>query len=163
MSRSLKVPVAETGAGTLAILEKTKALEQRLKELEEGAAEIKARALLEKAGLDAGAGKTGSPDGKSAALIESYALEDMDEVLRIGKAAQKHTRAALVLASEKDRKFAALCSLKGADVRPLVKDAFEKAGGKGGGGPSFFQGLFNSAAELNSFIADVRAGAGSST
>jgi alanyl-tRNA synthetase len=150
VSRSLKVPVAETGAGTLALLEKTKALEQRLKELEEGIAAIRADALLKQSGL-------GADD--NAVIAAVYDVISMDEVLLIGRAAQKCTKAILVLASTKDRKFAALCSDKGLDVRLLVKDAFEKAGGKGGGGPSFFQGSFSSDEDLALFIKEVRANA----
>jgi alanyl-tRNA synthetase len=154
VSRSLKVPLGETGAGVLALLEKTKLLERQVNELAEAVAEIKAAALLAKGGLVPGA-----PAG-GATLIESYAGEGMDEVLRIGRAAQKLTGAVLILASEKDLKFAAFCSAKGRDVRPLVKDAFEKTGGKGGGGPSFFQGLFASAGELAAFLGAVQTAAG---
>jgi alanyl-tRNA synthetase len=150
VSRSLKVPLGETGASVLALLEKTKLLERRVNELVEAAAETRAAALLAKGGLVPGA-----PAG-GAALIESYTAEDMDEVLRIGRAAQKLTDAVLILASERDLKFAAFCSAKGRDIRPLVKDAFEKAGGKGGGGPSFFQGLFASAGEFAAFLAAAR-------
>jgi alanyl-tRNA synthetase len=153
VSRSLKIPLGETGSGVLALLEKSNLLERRVKELEAAAAGIQAAALLEKAGLSgaAGGGKT---------LVESFAAVDMEEVLRIGRAAQKLTEAVLVLASERDCTFAAFCSAKGRDVRPLIQAAFEKAGGKGGGGPSFFQGLFASGAELAAFLADVTAGAG---
>ena len=93
-------------------------------------------------------------------VIESYADEDMDNILRIGRAAQKLSRAALILASGWDLKFAAFCSEPGRDIRPLVQEAFKKAGGKGGGGPSFFQGLFASAGELSAFLSMVRAGSG---
>jgi alanyl-tRNA synthetase len=155
ISRSLKVPLAETGAGTLAMMEKTKALEQRFKELQEGIAVLRADSLLKQTGLDAG-----QDDVLIAAVYDSV---DMDEVLLIGKAVQKCTKAMIVLASKKDRKFAAFCSDKKIDIRLLVKDAFEKAGGKGGGGPSFFQGSFNSDEDLALFINEVRAEARSST
>ena len=143
VSRSLKVPLGETGKATLALLEKTKLLERRVNELAEAAAEIRAAALLEKAG---------PVSGTDAVVIESYADEDMEEVLRIGRAAQKRTGAVLILASQRDLKFAAFCSAKDRDIRPLIQDAFEQAGGKGGGGPSFFQGLFASAGELSAFL-----------
>jgi alanyl-tRNA synthetase len=141
ISRALKIPVAETSAGVLEYMEKTAATEKRLKELEEEAAGIKAQILVKTAAAD-----------KVPVLAESYPQIGMEEVLRIGRAAQKLTGAVIVLSSEKDLKFAAFCGEKGADVRPLVKDRLEVAGGKGGGGPSFFQGSFPSAAALAGFM-----------
>jgi alanyl-tRNA synthetase len=153
ISRALKVPVGETGKAVLALLEKTGRLERDLKALEEAAAETKARALLEKAGLRPGA----APDSGSVPLVvEIVPGAGIGEVLRVGRAAQKKTNACLVLASEKDMKFAAFCSVKGYDVRPLVQEAMEKQGGKGGGGPGFFQGLFDSPEALRAFMAAVK-------
>jgi alanyl-tRNA synthetase len=149
-SQALKVPVMETGKGVLALLEKTGRLERELKALEEAAAEFKAQALLEKTG----SGRDSGP------LAEIFPGTGIDEILRIGRAAQKKTGALLVLASETDLKFAAFCSQKGIDIRPLIKDAMEKQGGKGGGGPGFFQGLFESPEALSAFMAAVRAAAG---
>jgi alanyl-tRNA synthetase len=151
VSRGLKVPLGETGRAVLALLEKTKLLERRINELAEAVAETKAAALLEKAG---------PVSGTAALVIASFAGESMEEVLRIGRAAQKRTGAVLILASERDLKFAAFCSVKDRDVRPLVQKAFEQAGGKGGGGPSFFQGLFASAGELSAFLSALKAAAG---
>lgn len=152
ISRSLKVPVYETGRAALALLEKARALERRIGEMEESAAETRAAALLEKFAL---------PDGGMApVIIEVFENEGMEAVLRIGRAAQKHTQAVLVFASEKDRKFAALCSAKGRDIRPLLQEAFAKNNGKGGGGPSFFQGQFAQAAEFSAFLAEVKTKAG---
>jgi alanyl-tRNA synthetase len=161
VSRSLKVPLSETGRGVLALLEKTGRMERELKAMGEAAAETRAAALLEKAGL-AAAGKEGA-SGKGAVVIESYPKEDMEEVLRIGRAAQKNTEAVLVLASEKEFKFAAFCSVKDFDLRPLIKGPFDRVGGRGGGGPSFFQGLFSSAEGLSAFLAAVKAAAGNGT
>jgi alanyl-tRNA synthetase len=79
----------------------------------------------------------------------------MEDVLRIGRAAQKLSGAVLVLGAEAEGKFAAFCSAKGADIRPLLKDRMEAAGGRGGGGPSFFQGAFDSPEKLSAFIADL--------
>jgi alanyl-tRNA synthetase len=152
ISRSLKVPVHETGKGVLALLEKTGRLERELKALEEVAADMKAQALLEKAGLLSGAARDSSSVPLAAEIIPGAGI---DEVLRIGRAAQKKTGACLVLASEKDMKFAAFCPVKGYDVRPLVKEAMENQGGKGGGGPGFFQGLFDSPEALAAFMAAV--------
>jgi alanyl-tRNA synthetase len=149
ISRSLKVPVNETGKAVQALLEKTAKLERDLKSFEEAAAETKAEALLSKIG------------GAGTVLIETYPHAGIEEILRIGRAAQKKTAAVLVLASERDKKFAGFCSVKTTDIRPLLKDAMETRGGKGGGGPGFFQGLFDSAEALAAFLADLRAGADS--
>jgi alanyl-tRNA synthetase len=156
-SRSLKVPLSETGKGVLALLEKAGRMEREIKALEEAAAETKAAALLEKAGFAGGVRE--GPSEKGFVIIESYPKEGMEEVLRIGRAAQKNTGAVLVLASEREFKFAAFCSVKGFDLSPLIREPFDKAGGRGGGGPSFFQGLFNSAEELSAFLAAVKAAA----
>jgi alanyl-tRNA synthetase len=154
ISRALKVPVGETGKAVLALLEKTNGLERDLRALEEAAAETKAQALLEKTGLL----PSRAPDSGAVPLAaEIFPGAGFDEVLRIGRAAQKKTVACLVLASEKDLKFAALCSVKGYDVRPVVKELMEKHGGKGGGGPGFFQGLFDSPGALSAFMAAVKA------
>jgi alanyl-tRNA synthetase len=79
----------------------------------------------------------------------------MEEVLRIGRAAQKRCPAVLALASPGELKFAGLCSLKSLDIRPLFKDILEQHGGKGGGGPSFFQGQFSRAEDLDAFLAAI--------
>ncbi|WP_010259520.1 alanyl-tRNA editing protein [Treponema primitia] len=148
-SRALKVPVTETGAGVLALLEKTSLLERRLKDLEEDAALRRAKALI--------AGKPGfeAQAGEGKVLTECLSDTDMEEVLRIGRAAQKLSSAVLVLASPGDLKFAGLCSVKALDIRPLLKDTMEKHGGKGGGGPSFFQGQFSRAEDLTAFLKSI--------
>jgi alanyl-tRNA synthetase len=151
ISQSLKVPVGETGQAVLALLEKTGKLERDLRALEEAAAETKALALLEKAGL-----RADRIPGPVPLAAEIFPAAGIDEVLRIGRAAQKKTGACLVLASEKDLKFAAFCSVKGYDVRPLVQKAMENQGGRGGGGPGFFQGLFDSPGALLAFMAAVK-------
>jgi alanyl-tRNA synthetase len=145
ISRALKVPAAETGKGVLALLEKTAALERELKAREEAAAETSAQALLEKAAPR-------SAPGGDPLVAEIFPRAGIDEVLRIGRAAQKKTGALLVLASEPDLKFAAFCPRKDQDIRPLVKEAMEKQGGKGGGGPGFFQGLFDTPEALTAFM-----------
>jgi alanyl-tRNA synthetase len=147
ISRGLKVPVNETGRAVQALLDKTAKLERDIKGFEEAAAETKAEALLSKI----------SATGAGTVLIETYADAGIEEVLRIGRAAQKKTAAILVLASTADKKFAGFCSVKTTDIRPLLKDTMEKRGGKGGGGPGFFQGLFDSAEALTAFLADVKA------
>lgn len=147
-SRALKVPVNETGKGIVEFMEKTSQLEKRLKGLEEEAALFKAQALLGKASLPA--------KGREAALIiETYNTAGIDEVLRIGKAAQKLTPKALLLVSGQDLKFSAFCSDKGFDLRPIIKDAFEAQGGRGGGNASFFQGSFATKEALDAFIKAV--------
>jgi alanyl-tRNA synthetase len=151
VSHSLKVPVNETGKGVLELLEKTAQTESRLKTLEEEAARIKAGELLKKAALR----KTVETSGP-AVIIESYAGASISEVLNIGRAAQKETDAVLVLASEPDMKFAAFCTAKGFDIRPLFKDTFAAHGGRGGGGPSFFQGSFEKKETLAAFLEDLK-------
>jgi alanyl-tRNA synthetase len=172
ISRSLSVPVGETGKAVQALLEKTAKLERELKAGEEAAAETKAAALLSK--IEA-AGKAGSAGNGSAAetasgvsgasgtapgatvLVEMYPDTGIEEIIRIGRAAQKKTDAVLVLASGKDKKFAGFCSVKSTDIRPLLKAAMEAHQGKGGGGPGFFQGLFDSDEALAAFLAGVKA------
>jgi alanyl-tRNA synthetase len=156
ISRARKVPVLETGKGVLALLEKTGRLERDLKALEEAAAEMKARDLLDKAGL-LSAGEGSAPDSGPVPLVAEFVPgAGIDEILRIGRADQKKTGALLVLASKKDLKFAAFCSLKGFDLRPLLAESLASRGGKGGGGPGFFQGLFDSPEALSAFMAAVQ-------
>jgi alanyl-tRNA synthetase len=162
ISRALKIPVAETGNATLALLDRMNLMEKQLKDLAEKAALVKAETLLREAGLLDPASKNGVPDkpepegkgltGDGRVLSRGFVDVDIEDVLRIGRAAQKLTGAALVLGSQPDLKFAVFCSVKGRDIRPLVKDAMEVQGGRGGGGPSFFQGVFSSAEGLEAFL-----------
>ena len=145
VSRSLTVPLNETGKGVLAFIEKTKLAEQRLSELTVFAAEVKAASLLEK---KAGAGEK--------ILIEVFETESMEEVTGIAKAAQKLTQALLVFASKKDLKFIALCSCADFNVSHFVKEAFVKNGGKGGGGASSFQGFFAGEDALEAFLSGLK-------
>jgi alanyl-tRNA synthetase len=154
ISRALKVPVAETGAGVLALLERNAALERDLKALREAEAEAKAGALLAKTPVRT-APLPGAPDREGAPLISETYDGNFEEVLRIGRTAQKKTTAILLLASRGDKKFAALCSDKGRDLGSLLKTALERHGGKGGGGPGFFQGAFETADALENFLGDV--------
>jgi alanyl-tRNA synthetase len=149
ISRALKVPVAETGAGVLALLERTSLLERKLKALEEDDALRRAEALI--------AGKPGmeAQSGSGKVLVECLGDTDMEEVLRIGRAAQRLSAAVLVFASSRDLKFAGFCSVKSLDIRPLLKDLMEKHGGKGGGGSSFFQGQFSRAEDLAAFLKSI--------
>ncbi|MDR3333459.1 MAG: alanyl-tRNA editing protein [Treponema sp.] len=142
-SRGLKVPVAETGKGVLALLEKTNQLERTIKVLEEENAGFRAEALLRQAVPHR---------GEPALLVESIPDAGIDEVIRIGRAAQKLSDALIVLVSPRDVKFAAFCSVKGVDIRPLLKGNMEAQGGHGGGGASFFQGTFPSGAALAAFV-----------
>ena len=143
-SRALKVPPGETGAAVAALLDRTALLERKLKALEEESALRRAETLL--AGKDAAEGTV---------LVESFPGADMEEVLRIGRAAQKRCSAVLALAAPGEMKFAGLCSVKSLDIRPLFKDIMEQHGGKGGGGPSFFQGQFSRAEDLDAFLAAI--------
>jgi alanyl-tRNA synthetase len=168
VSRALKVPVADTGAGVLALLERNTAMERELRALQEAAAEQKAVALLNRAvllnraalpdkaaglsTLSAGALDSSAPSPAEFPLLAETYDASFDEILRIGKEAQKKTSAVLLLASRTEKKFAAFCSDKGRDLRPLLKKALEESGGKGGGVAGFFQGVFESLPALESFL-----------
>ncbi|GHU97591.1 hypothetical protein FACS189483_04010 [Spirochaetia bacterium] len=163
-SRALKVPVAEIGRGVLALAEKTARLEKQVKDLAEAAAQVTAEALLRKAGLlpeaaadvtIAGSAADAADTGKGRVYTECFADTDMEEILRIGRAAQKLTGAVLVLASARELKFAAFCSVTGVDIRSLVTNPMEAQGGHGGGGPSFFQGVFDTADRLTAFLGSL--------
>jgi alanyl-tRNA synthetase len=153
ISRTVKAPISEIGKGVLALADRINHLERQVKELEEAAAQIRAETLLR----DIGA-LTGGDSGKAVpAPVYVVCIPDayMNDVLRIGRAAQKLSGAILVLGSEAEGKFAAFCSAPKADIRPLLKDRLEAAGGRGGGGPSFFQGAFDSPEKLKAFLADI--------
>jgi alanyl-tRNA synthetase len=137
VSQALKVPVGEIGKGVRAYLEKTGILERTLKAREEELARYKAQDLVR-----------GHRDGVIAGLLDA----DINEVLRIGKAAQKLTEAAILLGARKDGKFGAFCSAESVDLRSLIKEPLETYGGKGGGGHSFFQGVFPNEKGLSLFI-----------
>jgi alanyl-tRNA synthetase len=147
ISRALKAPVAETGRAVLAQLEKSARLEARLKELAEESARSKAEALLRKAGF------SGEGGGEGRVLTEYFPEADMEELLLIGRAAQKLSGAVIVLGSGREAKFAAFCSVKKTDMRPLFAAALEARGGRGGGGPSFYQGAFDGGEALEAFLA----------
>jgi len=158
ISRAISVPLGETGKGVLEFVEKTAQTEKRLRELENSIIHAKAAALLGKATLLVKAalpGTTGDAPKGRAIVIETYSDSDINEVLSIGKAAQKQTRAVLILASEKDLKFIALCSDKDFDLRPLLKNAFEAQGGRGGGSSSFFQGSFGTKETMEAFLREI--------
>jgi alanyl-tRNA synthetase len=144
ISRALKTPVPDIGRSVLDHLEKAAATERRLKAREEAAAAQHAEALAAAcAGLETG-----------ALVIQRYNA-DTDEVLRIGRAAQKLTSAVLLLASETDHTFAALCGAPSVDIRPLIKAPFEASSGRGGGGPTFFQGAYPDKASLDKFLSGL--------
>jgi alanyl-tRNA synthetase len=152
ISRAISVPVGETGKGVLDFLEKTAALEEQLKTLKEGSNRIKAEALVEKACA-------------AEAMIVEFHKAGIDEVLNIGKMTQKllfkkdsklfSKLPILILVSENENKFAAFCSQKEFDIRPLFRGKLEEFGGKGGGGPLFFQGSFGSGKDLAALIEEI--------
>jgi len=151
ISRALSVPLAETGKGVLEFIEKTAQTEKRLRDLEEKAIKAKAEALLHKAALLRKAADAAAP----AVIMETYSDSDINELLSIGKSAQKQTRAVLILVSGTDLKFIALCSDKNFDLRTLIKKAFEARGGRGGGSPSFFQGSFATKEAMDAFLREI--------
>jgi alanyl-tRNA synthetase len=154
VSRALKVPVTETGAGVLALLEKTGKYEQKLKCFQEEDAMRKAKALTAAfTGADA---SSGEKSGEPRVITASFMDAGMEETLRIGKAAQSLAAAVLILASEPEIKFAAFSSVKDFDIRAALKDALDANHGRGGGGPSFFQGVFEKPEDLHAFMAALR-------
>ncbi|MDR0599629.1 MAG: alanyl-tRNA editing protein [Treponema sp.] len=152
ISRALKVPVEETGRAALALLERTAALEERLKAYEEEAARTQARSIIEEAEL--------AEAGPGTWHVRFFPGAGMEEVTRLGRHLRELSGAVFVLGAERDAKFAALCSTRNTDLRPRLKEALEKAAasggsGRGGGGPDFFQGQFASAEELKAFLAEL--------
>jgi alanyl-tRNA synthetase len=143
ISHALKVPVGEIAEGVRALLDKNHSLEQALKAREEESALFKAHELLREPGADS---------GNNTLLSASIPDAGMEEVLRIGRAAQKLSSRVILLAALRDNKFAAFCSVKGIDIRNFIQEPMEAWGGKGGGGPSFFQGLFPSGEALTAFV-----------
>lgn len=146
ISRALKMPVSGIGNGVLALVDRANQLEKEVKELKEAAAHTRAEALLREAGVLAGKNEPGR------VYVFLLPGAGMEETLRIGRAAQKLSPAILILGSEKEGKFAAFCSAKGTDLRPLLKGRLEAANGRGGGGPSLFQGAFDSQEKLKAFL-----------
>ena len=150
VSQALSVPVNEIGKGVYELLEKTAQTEKRLKALEEKNTRAKAEDLLK---------KTQRPVEASGPhiIVESYIDEDINEVLNIGKIAQKQCQCEMVflLASIPDIKFCAFCSDKNFDLRPFLKGAFEAHGGRGGGGQSFFQGGFGTKEAMEGFLQTI--------
>jgi alanyl-tRNA synthetase len=146
ISRALKVPVAETGKGVLALLERTGRLERDLKAREEENAQYRAEKLLREGGHP-------EKNGCSGKLIR-FVFPDlgMDEALRIGRAAQKMSGALVVTVSTRDLQFAALCSPQTYDLRALLGGPLAAHKGRGGGGPLFFQGAFPSETDMAAFL-----------
>jgi alanyl-tRNA synthetase len=162
VSRALKVPVEEIGKAVLALLDRFSQLEKQVKELEEKAARDEAANLLHRARIistrdqdDEGRAQNAAAPGELRVFSIACPVSGTEELLRIGRAAQKLTPSALVLFSPPLLKFAAFCSARGADIRPLLKGRMEEQGGRGGGSATFFQGLFSSAENLDAFIASL--------
>ena len=150
ISHILSSPVEETGKAVAALSEKTSRLEEQIREYEEEAAKKTAGELL------AGAFAQPETEKNPALYAESFSGKEMDELLRIGKHMQKNTGAIIVLGTEKNLKFTAVCSAKGADVQGQFKTIVETTGGKGGGGPSSFQGQFDSIDKYNAFFTELK-------
>ena len=151
-SRALSVPVNGIGGGVLNLAEKLAEIERRLKVFAEAAVKEKAEALVQKA-------VSASTYSKLPPIIvESYAEEDINEVLNIGKIAQKKIQAVFVLASTQDNKFAAYSGVEGFDLRAFIKSALEAQGGKGGGSNTFFQGSFGTSKAAEDFLESIKKG-----
>jgi len=151
-SHALSVPVNGIGNGVLNLTEKLAETERRLKAFTEAAVKQKAEALVQKA-------VSASTYSKLPPIIvESYADEDINEALNIGKIAHKKIQAVFVLASKQDNKFAAYNSVEGFDLRSFLKSAFEAQGGKGGGSNTFFQGSFATCQATEDFLESIKKG-----
>lgn len=135
---TLKVPVVETGAATVALAERMALQDRSLLNLRETLAGHEASRIAATSG------------GK--AVVECFGDRGIDEALRVGRALQKLTDAVVVIASGADRKAAALTSRKDIDLRPTMKALLEAHHGVGGGGPSYFQAAFDSKADLDGFL-----------
>ncbi|MDR2102310.1 MAG: alanyl-tRNA editing protein [Treponema sp.] len=159
-SRALKVPVTETGRGVLALLERTGQLERDLKAREEELAEYQARTMLRE--LSIPLGDAAAPED-SRIIRLFFTGQDIEETFRVGRAAAKLCGRPVLVVSRRDFKFAALCASKTWDLRALLQNPMTRCGGRGGGGPAFFQGVFPGPGELEAFLQAIpeKAGAGS--
>jgi alanyl-tRNA synthetase len=154
VSQILKVPVEEAGKAVAVLVEKTAKLEERLAIFEEDLAKKDAEELLTRDHFTL-QGEYGSVKNPEFYAV-SFPGKRTEELLRIGKQLQKMTEAVITMGSEKDLKFTAVCSARGADIRGLFKTFVETAGGKGGGGPAFFQGQFDTIEQYRSFFAALK-------
>jgi alanyl-tRNA synthetase len=136
---ALKVPVAETGKATEALVERIAAQDRTLLNLREALAAYDAERI--------------AAENTGRTIAKCFADRGMDEALRVGRALQKLTDAVIVVASGADRKAAALTARKDVDLRPTMKALLEAYRGVGGGGPSYFQAAFDSKADLDAFLA----------
>jgi len=150
VSRALSLPVGEIGNGVLNFVDKLAEIERRLKAFTEEATREKAEALVQKAASAAACSNL------PPVIVESYAVEGINEVLNIGKIVHKKVQAVFVLASGQDNKFAAYSSVEGFDLRSFLKNAFEAQGGKGGGSNTFFQGSFANNKAMEDFLAGFK-------
>jgi alanyl-tRNA synthetase len=155
ISQLLSVPVEETGAAVSALREKTAALEEQVKRYEEEAARRVAETLVARDCRVDNSANNGAGSNAPDFVVESFSDKSMEAILRIGKQAQKISGAVIALGSEKDLKFAAVCAAKGIDLRPYFKREVEAAEGSGGGGPTFFQGQFDSPDKYRRFFAEL--------
>jgi len=137
-TQMLKLPVARVDEGVKALIEKCAGLERSLLNAREALAQYEAERLVARGGR---------------LILECYGDRNMDEALRVGRAAQKQSDAIIVMASAAERKAAILCARTDFDLRPLAKPLLESTRGKGGGGPSFFQAAFDSKSDLDAFLA----------
>jgi alanyl-tRNA synthetase len=137
-TQMLKLPVTRVDEGVKALIEKCAGLERSLLNARETAAQYEAERLVARGGKP---------------IMECYGDRNMDEALRVGRAAQKLTDAIIVIASAAERRAAILCARSDFDLRPLAKALLESSRGKGGGGPSFFQAAFDSKSDLDAFLA----------
>jgi len=145
ISRLLRVPLEEIQRGVTTLSEKSASQEKSLITLKDRIAELEADRIIAE-----------EKNQKRSMVVRYFKDRSMDDATRIGRAVQKQSPAVVVVLSGPERKAAAFCSRGDVDLRPFFKDLFTQHNGKGGGGPSFYQGAFSSLEDLESLVEDLR-------
>ncbi|AEJ18355.1 alanyl-tRNA editing protein [Gracilinema caldarium] len=141
-SRALKVPQDELSNGVAALIEKLNLQEKKLLILKDRLANFEAAHILEE-----------QKYGK--VLVNIFTDRSLDDALWVGRILQKASTQFVLVASVPELKVGLLTSRTDVDLRPVCKELLAAYGGSGGGGPTYFQGAFNSRDDLNRFIQGV--------
>lgn len=144
ISRLLKVPLEEIQRGVTTLVEKSASQEKSLITLKDRIAELEADRIFAEE----------KNSGKSM-VVRYFKDRSMDDAVRIGRALQKQSSAVVVVLSAPERRAAAFCSRDNVDLRPFFKEIFTQHNGKGGGGPSFYQGAFSSLEDLEALAEEL--------
>lgn len=145
ISRLLKVPLEEVQRGVTALAEKSVSQEKSLIILKDRIAELEADRIMAE-----------EKKSEKSMVVRYFKDRSMDDASRIGRALQKQSSAVVVVLSGADRRAAAFCSRGDVDLRPFFKELFTLHNGKGGGGPSFYQGAFSSLEDLEALAEDLQ-------